>query len=429
MKFEKLKGTKDFAPEEKIVRQFVIDKIRVIFEKYGFSPLETSILERLDTLTSKFAGGDEIIKEIYKLKDQGKRDLGLRYDLTVPLARYIGLNPSLKMPFKRYEIGRVFRDGPIKLGRLREFWQCDVDVIGAKGMIAEAELLSLASEFFKEIGLKVSIRINNRKILNGIIEYSGINKDKEGAILSIDKLEKYGIEEVKKELKGKGFSDKSVVTVLEAISINGSNDQILKSLSDKIKDKEGLEGVKEVEDLLGFLEMFKTEVSLDVSLARGLAYYTGTIFEVFISDGSFKSSLAGGGRWDDMIGKFLNSKREYPAVGISFGLEPICAILSKNNTKKSVTQVYIAPIGTLKECVIIASEFRKNGIRIEIDLIGRGPSKNLSYADSFKIPFVALVGEDEVKVKKIKIKDMRTGDENLLDIKEAIEKIKIMSKS
>ncbi len=425
MSFEKLKGTRNFAPEEKILRQGVVDTLKKSFEKYGFSPFETSIIEKQDTLTSKYAGGEEILKEIYKVKDQGDRALALRYDLTVPLAVFIGLNPTIKMPFKRYEIGKVFRDGPIKAGRLREFWQCDVDIIGAKGMLAEAELLTLASEVFKDLGLDVEIKVNNRKLLNGIIEYSGIKENKESAILSIDKLEKFGPKQVKKELVDKGFNDSDVDKVLETFSLKGENDDVLKELKELIKSDEGKVGLAEVEELLGYLKETKSDVTLDISLARGLAYYTGTIYEVFLKDGSFSSALSGGGRWDEMIGKMLESKREYPAVGISFGLEPITEIIKKKkNGKKSVSDVFVIPIKTVKESLVFSKKLRDSGIKVDLDIMGRGISKNLNYVNSAGIPFAVIIGQSEVEKKIVKIKNMVQGEEKEVSIDEAISIIK-----
>ena len=196
------KGTRDFAPEEKIVRDKVVNTLKESFELYGFAPLETPVFEKFDVLSSKYTGGAEILKETFKLKDQGGRDLGLRYDLTVPLARYVAMNPNLKMPFKRYEIGRVFRDGPVSKDRIREFTQCDVDTIGSESMLADAEMLAIASEIFSKLNLKFIIRVNNRKILDAILENFNIQKEKrETVILSIDKLDKIGNEEVRKELK------------------------------------------------------------------------------------------------------------------------------------------------------------------------------------------------------------------------------------
>ncbi|MBN1645155.1 ATP phosphoribosyltransferase regulatory subunit, partial [Candidatus Woesearchaeota archaeon] len=226
MKLERAKGTRDFSPEEKIVRNNVVSKLAKVFEKYGYSPFETPIIERYDVLAAKEGAGQEadVMKEVFKLKDQGQRELGLRFELTLSLARYIGMNPNTKMPFKRYEIGPVFRDGPIKLGRYRQFWQCDVDVIGSKNMIADAELLMLTLDCFKELGLDAYLQINNRKILKGIVEYAGIESKKtDSVIISLDKLEKYGKSEVMKELKEKGISNEQTNKLINAMNTKGNN--------------------------------------------------------------------------------------------------------------------------------------------------------------------------------------------------------------
>ena len=414
------KGTKDYPPEEKILRNRIVKTIQYYFELYGFAPLETATLEPIETLTAKYAGGDEIVKEIYKLKDQGKRNLGLRYDLTVPLARFIGENPNIKLPFKRYEIGKVFRDGPIKAGRLREFWQCDGDVIGATSMLAEAELLKLADDVFAKLNMNVVIKVNNRKLLNGIMTAAGIT-NKEDAILTLDKLAKIGASGVKAELKQKGFDDTQIKELLKLTQATGSNEQILKKLEPLVNDSEGGQGIKELRELLHYLKKMNTEVQLDVSLARGLAYYTGTIYEVYLKEG-MTSSIAAGGRWDTMIGKFLDTNRSFPAVGISFGLEPITAVLKSDI--KTVTQAYIIPINTVEESIVILQKFRNEGICAEMDLLGRSPSKSLNHADVYGIPFVVFVGEQELEAKKVKLKDLKTGKEFLVALEQAISIVK-----
>lgn len=421
MELQTAKGVRDFLPVDKIARDKVVSTIKEVFELYGFSPLETPVLERFDVLASKYAGGAEILKETFKLNDQGGRELALRYDLTVPLARVIGMNPQLKMPFKRYQIDRVFRDGPIKLGRYREFWQCDPDIVGVKSMIAEAEILALTSEIFKRLKLDIVIRVNNRKLLNGILEQAGIGKQsQETVILSLDKLEKLGEEYVVKELNDKGFNDKKTTDELfRLIKINS-----LGQLKSSIGNEEGLQGVKELEELFGFLKMFSVKnARLDTSLARGLSYYTGTVYEVFLKKGEIKSSIAAGGRYDKMIGSFLESKQEYPAVGISFGLDVLMDAAKKQQDRATVTQVYVIPIGTLNKSIKLVSDLRKSNIKADIDLMERGPSKNLGYANALGIPYVLFAGGDEFKKKKFKLKNMKTGRQRLLSIKSIIKEI------
>lgn len=417
MKLMNARGVRDFPPEDKIIRQEIVDTLRKTFEEYGFNPLETPIIERYDVLSSKYAGGAEILKETFKFKDQGKRELGLRYDLTVPFARFVGMNPNIKMPFKRYQIGRVFRDGPIKLGRYREFWQCDVDVVGTRSMMAEAELLTIASEVFKKLKLKIVIKVNNRKILDSILSKADVKKEKWiDVILTIDKLEKQGEKEVKKELEKKGIKKEIIKKIFPLIRAKKNN-------SETIKNLKSLDGIDEVEELLGYLKTLKVEVDFDPSLARGLAYYTGPIFEVFLINSELKSSVAGGGRYDNMIGNFLERKEGIPATGISFGLEGITDVLSTKDKKKSVVQVYVIPIKTPKESLKIAQELRKAGIKTDLDIVGRGISKNLDFANTMGIPFVIFVGPQELKKKKVKLRDMKSGKEELLTVKELIKEL------
>ncbi|MBW2993223.1 histidine--tRNA ligase [Candidatus Woesearchaeota archaeon] len=400
MKLQRARGTRDFLPEKKILRQEIVDTLKSVFESYGFSPIETPILERLDLLSAKYAGGAEILKETFKLKDQGKRDLGLRYDLTVPFARFIGMNPNLKIPFKRYQIGRVFRDGPIKLARYREFWQCDVDIVGVSSIKADAELIRLTQDVFKKLNLDVVIRINSRKILDAILEKLDI-KNTTAAILALDKLEKTGEAEVKKEL------------------IKIMPEQKAKKLLKEIKSpKES----SEIKELLSYIPN-KRSIEFTPSLARGLAYYTGTIFEVFLKKSEIKSAVAAGGRYDELISKLTGSKNQYPAVGIAFGLDVIMDAVKKAE-KKTVTDVYIIPIQTFKQSLKIAGQLRKAGIKTDIDLIGRGPSKNLNYANAMQIPYVIFIGKDELKKSKLKLRDMKTGKEELLSISEVVETLR-----
>src|SRR3989338_6082892 len=294
MKTERAKGTKEYSPEEKIIKDKIVNTITKIFQLYGFYPIETPTLQRYDLLASKYAGGSEILKETFKLKDQGERELALRYDLTVPLAIYFALNPNTKLPFKRYEIGKVFRDGPISTERFGEFWQCDVDIIGAKSIVAEAELINLAFKIFKEFNLSVIIKVNNRKILDGIMNYAEISKENVGdIILIIDKLDKIGKEGVTKELKEKNLDDDQISKIFNAILINGSNKDKLIRIKDLLEDNEG---ILELEELL----KYEPNINLEFSLARGLAYYTGTIYEIQLNDPRFKTSFSSGGRYDNM---------------------------------------------------------------------------------------------------------------------------------
>ncbi len=412
------KGTRDLKPEEMIARNKVIGTLREIFEVYGFSPLETPVLEKYDILAAKYAGGSEILKETFKLKDQGKRDLGLRYDLTVPLSRFIGMNPNTKMPFKRYQIGEVFRDGPVESARYRQFTQCDVDIVGCREMTADAEIIALISRAFEKLGLDCVIKINSRKLLNDILNYCKVPKNKiEEVIIIIDKMDKIGIEEVKKELS-KIINKKIIQKIEEIISIEGLNESKISKLKEIIKKSDGMD---EIESLLNYLNIINVGVDFDISLARGLAYYTGTVIEVFLRDSGVKSAVCAGGRYDKMIGSFLG-RGNFPAVGVAFGLDRIYdAYIEKNKEeKKTVTQIYIIPIKTLNESLTIAEELRKSGIKADIDLMGKGISKNLEFANSLGIPYVLFIGPDELKQNKVKLRDMKTGEEELFTVKELV---------
>jgi histidyl-tRNA synthetase len=413
------KGTRDLSQGEAIVRNKIVNTLKKVFELYGYSPLETPIFEKYDILASKYAGGAEILKETFKLKDQGKRDLGLRYDLTVPMCRFVGMNQNIKLPFKRYAIGEVFRDGPVEKARYRQFTQCDVDVVGIKGMQADSEIIALSQRVFKRLDFELVIKVNNRKLLNDLLENAGVKKDKlETVILSIDKLDKFGLEAVEKELKQKNIDGTTIKNIKKIINIQGSN----KDKIDKIKKiSNNSEGINEIEELISLLDILKVNIDFDVSLARGLSYYTGTIIEVYLKNSSVKSSVCAGGRYDKIIGSFIG-KGDYPAVGISFGLDRIYdAYIEKSKSEqKTVTKVYIVPLGTFNESLKIAEELRNENVEVDIDLAGKGPSKNLQYANSLGIPYVLFVGNEELKQGKVKLKDMKSGKEQMMNAEELV---------
>jgi len=424
MKLMTARGVQDSPPEEKIIKNKVVDTLREVFQLYGFAPLETPIIERYETLTAKFAAGEasDALKETFTLTDQGNRKLGLRFDLTVPLCRFVAMNPTLKMPFKRYEMGVVFRDGPIKAGRVRQFWQCDVDTIGSKSMLADAEILATTETGFNKLKLDTIIKVNNRKLLNGILEQAGI-ENKEDAIIAIDKLAKIGVKGVTDELLEKGFQKKQINVVFALVKENIT----LSELKKKIKTEEGKEGIKELEEVFSYLRMMGIKsAKFDVSLARGLAYYTGTIFEAFMKKGKITSSLAGGGRYDQMIGNFMGGNRIVPAVGIAFGIVPIMETIKEKEelTKRTPAQVLVIPIKTQKESLAIIQQLRNEKINATYDLNGRGMSKNLQYANALGIPYVVIIGSDELKKNKVLLRDMVTGDQKLLALKSVVHMLK-----
>lgn len=421
MKLELAKGVRDIGPSDQIVKEELLLKLKKVFARYGFNPLDTPIIERIDTLVSKYAGGDEILKEVFQLSDQGGRKLGLRYDLTVPFARYVGMNPNLKMPFKRYQIGKVFRDGPIKLARFREFYQCDVDVVGVKSMKADAEVLELTKNVFLELELDVNVYFNDRKVLDDILRYLKVRKELwVPVILSLDKLEKIGQSGVEKELREKGLEMDKIDSLFNLVIVSGNNLERVKYLKKFIPDSEGL---KEVEEILKFVD----GVVFDPCLARGLQYYTGPVFEAFLKSEKLKSSLCGGGRYDKMVGAFLETEREYPCTGISFGLDVILEALrleGKISERKTLVDVYVIPIKTEKECFNLVKELRSSGINSEVDLIGRSITKNLDYASRYGIPFVVVLGPKELSSGEYRLKNMESGREDLLSFKELVENVK-----
>ena len=429
-KLERARGTRDFSGGEALLRQKVVATLRSVFELYGYNPLETPVLEKFETLASKYAGGEEILKETFKLKDQGERELGLRYDLTVPMCRFIATNPNLKMPFKRYQIGAVFRDGPLKIGRYREFTQCDVDVVGVKSMAADAEMVEIAQRAFQQLRLGVVIKVNSRKLLNGILAAAGVKADKaETCILTMDKLEKTGQQAVEKELGEKGIASSVTKKLLAMITASGSNKEKLAKVESEISSTEGKEGLKEMRELLDNLES-TANVEFDPSLARGLAYYTGTVFEVFLNVDNqkvkeIKSAVAAGGRYNKMIGNFVGGNREYPAVGISFGLDIIedALKLMGRDVKKTTTAVYIIPVKMADEARKVAAELRKKGINSDSDLSGRDVRKNLEYAAAAGIPYVIFIGEKEAKTGKLSVREMKSGKEETLTIEELAQKL------
>ena len=423
MKLDTVKGTRDIAPEEAILMQEIQEVLKKNFEIFGFNPLQTPTIELFETLSSKYTGVAEILKETFQLTDQGQRKLGLRYDLTVPFSRFIAMNPQLKMPFKRYQIANVYRDGPVGANRLREFTQCDCDVVGTKSIAADAECVQLYLRVFKELGITVEVRVNSRKILDKIMEKLNIPLDKRGSvILAVDKLDKKSRKDVEEEILTLGITKKSLEKLFEIINLKGSNTQILDEVAQFIGKDE--EGVKEIGELLRYCP--EKSVIFVPSLARGLAYYTGNVFEVYAPGTSVTSSIGGGGRYDTMIGSLLESTQEFPAVGITFGLDRIKAVLleKKKQEIKSVVKVFVIPIGLPLESVwSVVMQLRGEGVPTDVYFAAKSISKGLDFANAYKIPYVVIVGEDELKKKKVKFKDMNTGKEDMLSVKDVVKKV------
>jgi histidyl-tRNA synthetase len=432
MEVGKPKGMRDFAPEEMIKRNFILDTVRKVFEAYGFDPLETPAVEKWEVLSAKGAGGSEILKETYKFKDKGGRDVGLRYDLTVPLARFIAMNPNLPLPFKRYQIGRVWRYADVTKGRLREFWQADIDIIGSNNMIGDAEIIACANSALQTLGFKrFTIRINNRKILSALVKYAGVENSRIMDVFkAIDKSDKIGIDGVKNELSAKiGISHEVRDKILGFIEISGKPKEVLKKAGDMIRNfNEGKRGIEELNQLISYLNMMgvsSKELKVDLSLARGLDYYTGPIFEIVASKDM--GSIAGGGRYDKMIGLFLGGK-DISATGISLGIERIIEIMKDKKmveSKKTNAGVFVANVNVevMKETIQIAQSLREKKIPTLFDLRGRKLTKQLEIVNSLGIPYTLIVGPNELKERKVTLRYMKTGEQKTVEIEKICEEI------
>lgn len=425
MKIQNVKGGYDFLPKEQKIRNYINSIIIENFKKYGFVNIETPILCYYDMLSDKYDENNDILKEIYRLTDQGNRNLGLRYDLTVPFAKFIALNKNkISLPFKRYEISKVFRDGPVKVGRDREFTQCDADVVGIKGQYIEAELLSLFVKTFKEFNIEIIIKYNSRKLMTWLIIESGISEDLVPEVTTIvDKKDKLKDIEFNQMLSELGLTEKVIKNLNNYFQMNLSTvNQVFKNTN----NEQILKGLEEVNNLSEYLRQLELNCcNFDITLARGQNYYTGNVFEVYDKRERIKGSIAAGGRYDEMIGNFIGDGKEYPTVGISFGLSAIYELLKKDLEKeKSNTDIFIIPMGTEIESLKLANQFRKNGYNVDIEMNKRKLKKSLDYANREKIKYVIVIGTDEISSGQLKIKNMDDGTEMLINI-DALETIKL----
>lgn len=423
--FQPPRGTRDFLPEEMIRRQFVFDTLRKVFESFGYDPLETPAFESWELLAAKGGGGEAIKDEIYYFRDKSERELGLRFDLTAPFSRVLAGRPELPKPFKRYQIGPVWRYEEVKSGRrYREFWQCDVDIAGTGSMEAEAEVLAIAVAGFRALGFKeVYIKLNNRKVLEGLLELAG---GKENQFLpvcrALDKAEKFGLKHVEKELAEAGLIPACVKKLLKVTDIKGTNKAVLDCLRKELKGK-GLEGVEELERIIELARAYGIEkqIKIDPCLARGLDYYTGPIFEARIKGMEGLGSTAGGGRYDRLIQNYGGPPT--PATGISFGVERIAEAMKGRKLPRTTTQLLIISVNqkVRKDSLGAAQKLRESGIRAEVDLMGRSISKQLDFANKAGIPWVLIIGEKELKEKKFTLRDMKSGKETKLALESVVK--------
>ena len=445
------KGVRDFSPEEMAKRNYIFDTIREVYSLYGYRQIETPAMETLQTLMGKY--GEEGDKLLFKILNSGdylkkvsdeelsERDTlhlasklcekGLRYDLTVPFARYVVMHrDEIQLPFKRYQIQPVWRADRPQKGRYREFYQCDADVVGSDSLMNEVELMQIVDTVFSRFGIRVQIKINNRKILSGIAEVIGAADKIVDITVAIDKLDKIGLEAVNKELADGGLAEDAIAKLQPILKMEGSNDDKLKTIAEVLASSEtGLKGVEETRFIFDMLKMsdLKNEVQLDLTLARGLNYYTGAIFEVKALDVQI-GSITGGGRYDNLTGIF--GMKGISGVGISFGADRIFDVLNTldlyPDASASGTQLLFLNMGEKEMLYSLptVNKARKEGIRTELFPDEAKMKKQMNYANAHRVPYVAIVGENEMNEGKITLKDMITGDQQMVTPDELLNIIK-----
>ena len=445
------KGTRDFSPMEMAKRNYIFDTIKQVYQLYGFQQIETPAMETLQTLMGKY--GEEGDKLLFKVLNSGDFlskvtneelqernslhlaaklcEKGLRYDLTVPFARYVVMHrEELQLPFKRYQMQPVWRADRPQKGRYREFWQFDGDIVGSDSLLNEVELMQIVDTVFSRFDVRVQIKINNRKILTGIAEVIGAADKIVDITVAIDKLDKIGLDNVNEELRGDGLSEDQIAKLQPIITLEGTNDEKLNTIAEVLATSEtGLKGVEELRYILDVLKTtsLKNEIQLDLTLARGLNYYTGAIFEVKALDVPM-GSILGGGRYDNLTGIF--GMPGISGVGISFGIDRIFDVLNALDCypKDAVvgTQLLFINFGEKETayCLPTVAKAREAGIRTEIFPDSSKMKKQMSYANAKQIPFVALAGENEMAEGKLTLKNMLTGEQQLLTPEQLIETVK-----
>jgi histidyl-tRNA synthetase len=425
------KGARDFLPEQMLHRERIMETMRTVFKKYGFAPLETPAIEYLDVLTGKY--GEDADRLIYRLdyKPGTKDAAALHYDLTVPFSRVVAMNPDLPLPFKRYQMQPVWRaDRPQPhQGRFREFYQCDIDAVGSTSMLIDAEMVAITAEILSSLGFSTFlIKINNRKILNGITQYAGLSSDLTQEVCrSIDKLDKMPWAEVEKELSEKSIGAAAVEKLGQLMQQQLTLESLEAALHDVAIAVEGIAETRQLFDYLRALGVDERHYTFDLSLARGLDYYTGPIFETKLTDQPHMGSLTGGGRYDGLIG--MLSGREMPAVGTTLGLDRIFTAMQQLKMLEEVktsTRVLVANFAedTLSNVIHIAAALRKAGIATEIFPDAAKMKKQFAYADKKGIPFVAILGATEIAQGTISLKDLKNGEQEVLSLEEVIERVR-----
>jgi len=444
------KGTRDFSPDETVRRNYIFDTIKDVFNLYGYLPIETPAMENLSTLLGKY--GEEGDKLLFRILNSGDflsgadiealtnkdsnrvsaqiTEKGLRYDLTVPFARYVVQHQNeIIFPFKRYQIQPVWRADRPQKGRYREFFQCDSDVIGSNGLFNETELIQIIDEVFKRLKIRITVKINNRKILAGIAEIIGEPDRITDITIAIDKLDKIGQEKVNAELEERGLNSASIEKLQPILLISGNNDEKLKQLKEILTESPtGLKGVEELSSVISMVQELglETPVELDLTLARGLNYYTGAIFEVKALDVEI-GSITGGGRYDDLTGVF--GLKGVSGVGMSFGADRIFDVMAQLNIfpeeVTSSTKLLFVNLGVKEalQSMKIATMLRSKGIKTEVYPDNDKMKKQMAYADKKNIPYVAIIGEDELIINKVTLKNMQTGEQETIGVEELVNRV------
>lgn len=434
------RGTRDFLPEQAAARHAVIDRLRAVFARHGFEALETPAFERIETLTGKY--GDEGSKLIFRIlkrgegSERGETDLALRYDLTVPLARVVAMNPGLRMPFKRWQIAPVWRaDRPAK-GRFREFWQCDCDVVGSTEPIADAECLATAADALRTLGFRrFTIRLNDRRLLRATARACGADDAREGSLLvAVDKLDKIGRDGVEAELRERGFSASDTATLWELLSVGGTNAEVLARTAELLGARLGevAETTAAVADLAAVIELAEAlgvpagVIRVDPTLARGLDYYTGPVFEIEVDEPKV-GSLAGGGRYDKLIGIF--GKEQVPAVGIALGLERILTVMEDlgmlpGASTRAEVMVGVFDAAHRAPAARAAHDLREAGLRVELYAGAPKLKHQFKHADAIGVSWVVLVGPGEARRGTVTLKDLRSGEQIECSLAVAVERIR-----
>ncbi len=429
-----LPGFMELLPNEQILFDQMKQAIEESYKTFGFLPIDTPIIELADVLLAKTGG--ETAKQIYKF-EKGDTNLALRFDLTVPLAKYVAKNyGNLSFPFRRYQIGKVYRGEKVQKGRYREFYQCDIDIIGDETLdiINDAELPVVIATTFSNLGFNdFTIKINNRKILNGLYESLGQEENSVEIMRIVDKLDKIGVEAVKEEISKLGVSSEVTDKIIEFIQIKGSTDEILQKLEAlNISNEKYLKGVEELKEVVKYIRLFKMpeeNFAIDLTIARGLDYYTGTVYETFLNDYRELGSVCSGGRYENLAENYTDKK--LPGVGVSIGLTRLFYKLNELNIikadKKSISDILIIPMTeNMSVPLEIGTELRKLKVNTEIYLNNKKIKAKMKYADKLEIPYVVVIGDNEIETSKVKVKEMATGKETEceLDAKEILNVIR-----